>query len=291
MKENNEIIRDLKALTTRIPILDQTLPHQVDSTWLTTFGQQIASTKIDWHEIAARVERPLSSRLGLYVEQLWLALIDVHPDYRLISHNTQVSAHGQTIGAFDFLLEHQSSQTIEHWELACKFYLAVVLPDIEQAIWLGPNLNDDWLSKRQKLLNRQIALGDQPASKALLTQLGINEIARKRILAQGLVFQQAPATLSEGVQNGCWYRYSDWQTIAASHDWQHQHKLNWLSPTSCDSNSIIDSPPRQPMFLAAQTARSANQDDGYIKCFVVPDDWPEKAQKKAAEMLASGCLM
>lgn len=285
MKENNEIIRDLEALITAIPALDQTLPLQVDSLWLRQFIDRLAQHKLALSDVAAHFRQPASSRLGLYVEQLWQALIDAHPDYQLISNNTQVTGPQGTIGAFDFLLTHLPSQQVEHWELACKFYLAVnSAVNASKQVWLGPNLNDDWPSKRKKLIDKQIRLAERPEAQPVLAKLGIHQVTTKRILAQGLVFKPQPAASSP--QDLTWYTASHWQQISDVQDWQQQTKLDWLTP-----KFHLDDSKRELLSLATLTkpvfiAAPATQPDGsVVRCFVVPDDWPETAQKKAAEVI------
>ncbi len=81
-------------------------------------------------------------RLGLYFEWLWLQALQCHPDYQLLGSNIQIQHEGRTLGSLDFLVLDTKTDTVEHWELACKFYLCY--RDGQEVHWLGPNLNDHW---------------------------------------------------------------------------------------------------------------------------------------------------
>ncbi|MBD1388512.1 DUF1853 family protein [Neiella sp. HB171785] len=289
MKDYYEIIEDLQALLTQTSALDQTLPYRQPAGWLEHFRQRLLDHQPDLLIIAKQVQLPHSPRLGLYVEQLWLALINSHPDYQLLSHNLQITADKQTIGAFDFLLRHcpAASQCqqgrIEHWELACKYYLAVS-PDDEQQlppVWLGPNLNDDWISKRNKLLAKQIRLGEQPAAQAVLSTLGIDHIDQKMILASGRVFKAAEQL--QLPRDGHWYTQHQWQLLDHTNTTYEQAKLDWIQPKlagqwiDCSTDRLT-----KPVFVT--TVLACGQ---LVCCFIVPDDWPAKAQKKAAAISAA----
>ncbi|GGA68446.1 hypothetical protein GCM10011369_07620 [Neiella marina] len=289
MKKNYEIIDDLRVLLFGTAPIDQTLPFGHDRAWLDCFRQRLLHHQPDIASIAEQVQRPHSVRLGLYVEQLWLALISAHPDYQLLSHNLQVIDNKQTVGAFDFLVRHlnvggNSNKTrIEHWELACKYYLAVT-PEVEELapdIWLGPNLNDDWLSKRHKLTAKQIKLGELPAAQVALSRLGIAQIDHRMILASGRVF--LPASSNSLPQDGHWYTQQQWRKFDNLPATYLQDKLDWLQPKL--AGQVLDCHSLQlakPVFVTTKI-----NSDNKACCFIVPDDWPLRAQKKAAAIHAA----
>lgn len=88
-----------------------------------------------------------STRLGLRFEYLiwfWLLDADYHC-YDLLAHSHQVIEGAYTRGELDFVLFNRQSQSIEHWEVALKYYLGE--SDLSLAHWYGLN-RDDTLNKK-----------------------------------------------------------------------------------------------------------------------------------------------
>lgn len=122
-------------------------------------------------------------RLGIYFEWLWRTLIDNSTQYNCLLQNQQVIDHKQTLGEFDFILQHQHQ--ILHLEVAIKFYLNIShliksenddffqLSEREE-LWRGPNCSDSLATKYNHLSKKQLKLSRLPAAQALLNANNID---------------------------------------------------------------------------------------------------------------------
>lgn len=138
----------------------------------------------DLHALIA--DRP-TARLGRYAEQL-MAFYFSHLG-TLFAHGLQVrdnrSGSNVTAGEFDFLLH--SDAGLVHWEFATKFYLLERPDGAAETVadyFIGPNLADTLGAKMQKILGRQLALGDHPAAREMLPM----PVVEARALVKGWLF-------------------------------------------------------------------------------------------------------
>lgn len=76
------------------------------------------------------------SRLGFLYQDLCAQLFNAHPDYTIEAEELQLTDSGKTLGAIDFIVHNQRESTLEHWEVAVKFYL------LFNQRWYGPNAQD-----------------------------------------------------------------------------------------------------------------------------------------------------
>lgn len=138
-------------------------------------------------ELTVELEELLGSsgghRLGSYFEGLWAFAFTHHPDYELLTHNLPLRDASRTLGALDFVVQHLSSDTTEHWEIAVKFYLQV---DGEH--WVGPGLRDRLDIKLARMRDHQLPIAHSPRGQQLLAQQGIR-IARQWALMPGRLFR------------------------------------------------------------------------------------------------------
>lgn len=96
-----------------------------------------------------------STRLGLRFEYLiwfWLLDDDYHP-YTLLAHGLQMIEGKTTLGELDFLIYNQDTRSIEHWEVALKYYLAEA--DACLIHWYGLNRQDTLYKKLQHFAQQQ----------------------------------------------------------------------------------------------------------------------------------------
>ncbi|MCM2679990.1 DUF1853 family protein [Echinimonas agarilytica] len=239
------------------------------------------SPNADWYSDFWNTVRPkfcnsssedlvIPTRLGIYFETLWLKAIDAHPDYQLICANLQVNGEGRTLGSFDFLVRYIPDQTIEHWELASKFYLA--LPLASEWIWLGPNLNDYWQLKKQKMLSHQIQLGQRPEAKDALAAVGIGTIDKHRLVVKGRVYW--PTTEANKLHWMTQQQWSSSQQTNNLHPVYEQPKHCWLglSSNAPQSINLTEQVLTTPILITQNGTQS----------FIVPNQWPEQAKQKAA---------
>ena len=96
-----------------------------------------------------------STRLGLRFEYLiWFWLQDsAYHDYQLLAHSLQVIEGKQTLGELDFLVYNQTTQQLEHWEVALKYYLGEA--DLSLPYWYGLNREDTLYKKLHHFSHQQ----------------------------------------------------------------------------------------------------------------------------------------
>ncbi len=258
-------------------------------------------TTPDWQDLQLRLAR--QTRLGRVAEQLlgWY----LQAQGLLHAHGVQVRvplANGgeRTVGEFDFLL--QQADGLLHWELATKFYLYAPLPAGSASApdyFLGPNLADSLGAKMRKIMQRQLALGQQAAlcSPPLLTQ----PVTAAQAYVRGWLFYpwcvpgvqdfssigaQDPAFTalcqSSGLAaqhcRGWWCRRSDLPALLAQ--WpaarlQNLPRLAWLAPAclpaaqvhslpvAAQADSLLPAGERMPQLLALLLpVQTAAQDAG-----------------------------
>ncbi|MEJ2762672.1 DUF1853 family protein [Photobacterium sp. MCCC 1A19761] len=230
-------------------------PYVMDEQWLTEFR-----THAVLPEVASYTG---NRRLGFYYQWLWQQLIDAHPRYRLLAEEVQLTWQKQTLGAIDFLVEDCQTGTIEHWEVAIKFYLAF------QHQWPGPNAKDNLDKKTNRMLDHQLQLSDHPAFlEQLAPQYGAPRI--KRLLMQGRLFYPhhgqdtgSSLTVNPHALTGTWC----YPEHAAALGLKPIDKTQWINPPNYNALEIR---------LDADTITTPTQaiaPDQQV-WFVMPQDWP-----------------
>lgn len=150
----NPIVRQL-AFVVASPNIIHTLPQELhiqnsfrlhdDSFWIEHYQRyEFRLLELDKNpqEIIDFMSQLKSTRLGLRFEYLmwfWLKDHEYH-HYQLIDHSIQIIEGKNTLGELDFLVLNRSTNEIEHWEIALKYYLGeanLCLPH-----WYGLNRSD-----------------------------------------------------------------------------------------------------------------------------------------------------
>lgn len=105
--------------------------------------------------------RPSPYRLGFHFEGLlafWLVdgfNLGLHP-FELIANNVSLYRDRQTIGELDFVVLNHATATIEHWELAIKFFLGS--PPFAPANWQGIHSKDTLARKMRHMQDKQFSI-------------------------------------------------------------------------------------------------------------------------------------
>lgn len=96
-----------------------------------------------------------STRLGLRFEYLfWFWLQDeTNQHFKLIQHSIQIIEGKNTLGEIDFLVLNCTTQKIEQWEVALKFYLGEA--DLSLPNWYGLNRSDTLFRKLNHFSTKQ----------------------------------------------------------------------------------------------------------------------------------------
>jgi len=262
----------------------------------------LTSRRRRWLEQLDRVPGPLlahlaerrSHRLGVYFEQLWHFFLSRDPDTDLVAHNLPVHDNGRTLGEFDCVYYCHRRQRHVHLELAVKFYLAH--PDTRDHEsnahhWLGPDARDRLDLKVQRLLQRQIALGDHPAARRQLDTLGVAQPVRE-IAFKGYLFRHVATTPPPPPGYSLQRPMDNWLFPAelpaycdslATSAFQTLSKDHWLSAAVHETPDVAMSAAELHAAVTRHFSTRhypllvAGLDDAGVEAvrfFVVPDTWP-----------------
>lgn len=140
-------------------------------------------------------------RLGLYFERLMTFWFTHSPIHEIVAkglairqthtknlhvaqpHKQKKQQHKtSTLGECDYLIFDKTTASLQHWEVAVKFYLGIQSPsDLQNLIWLGPNLKDRLDLKVHHTLNHQLPLSATAAAKSALEIYLENSDSRPRL--------------------------------------------------------------------------------------------------------------
>ena len=248
-----------------------------------------------------------SRRLGLYHETLWHFFIANDAELDLIAHNVKVYRDKRTLGEIDVVYFCHTRQTYFHLELAIKYYLDhQLVDDIPLSNWLGPNCNDRFDFKIQRMLDHQIQLSTTPEGISTLLALGIQSI-EPEISIKGYLFynddknnnrerqEKADTPLNPLAKHHCqqqWRHMSQFLAEQYSYDfWCHLQKPNWTSPmfTHGDTDAIMTKENlhaylteyfdtyERPLMLCGLTQHKERQYFRFHeqeRFMITPDQWP-----------------
>ncbi|UVW30269.1 DUF1853 family protein [Massilia sp. H6] len=233
------------------------------------------------------------TRLGLYAEKLMAFYYEQQG--RLVAHGLQVRANrNDTIGEFDFLLEH-GPDALEHIEFATKFYLldapgGSAHPEERQLTALvGPNLADSLGAKMRKVFERQLGLGQHPAARELLPR----PVGLARALVKGWLFYPSGSWpqmsgIAASHCRGFWCALDEVEALAGA-AFVVLPKLQWLAPLRASSAEPVRNGAQLRAQLQAQFETNpapvlvavVRQLPGAVeeieRGFIVPNDWRARA--------------
>lgn len=273
---------------------------------------QFNRTRQQWLKQLERNPAPLlehlskfkSTRLGIYFEALWQFFIEQDPSLEMVAANLPVYQDKKTLGEFDIIFYNRELNKHIHLELAIKFYLNNETSDNNNGLqrWLGPNCRDRLDLKVSHLLNHQVMLSENPAAKAQLKRMHIEQIVRQ-IALKGFLFipgsgnsplkQPYSNTLSSNLIFHHWYHFAEFKKQVLLHQYwhilAHQH---WISPAFIPlengSKAILDSPQLLDQLAGHFSGRGnpmmvclmKKTEDGFIelkRAFVTANNWPQTA--------------
>ncbi|MBD1559120.1 DUF1853 family protein [Vibrio sp. S9_S30] len=120
-----------------------------------------------------------NQRLGFVYQYACRCLFQTSSKYKLLGEEIQLQQDGRTLGSIDFILENRESQTIEHWEVAIKFYL------LHNTFWYGPNAKDRLDLKLDRMLSHQLKMS---SSQAFQLQCPKWKDSSEHLLMQGRLY-------------------------------------------------------------------------------------------------------
>ena len=268
--------------------------------WLHALDAEAAALQ---HAIAAaRV-----TRLGRYAECLLAWFLQHGPTARLIAANVPLRRAGLTLGECDFLVQTQAGRRL-HWELAVKCYLHAGDGRAQLADYVGPNLQDRFDLKLSHLLDHQLPL----SARAEFATLGHVGPWEPQMFIKGWLFypqgqghgqdptSNEPAGIDPAHARGWWTTRTDWPAFAAGHAqaWRVLPRLEWLAPrrhepgvAEAEGIAFVEAlslgervaHQNSPTMVAAFWIDSEGRWVERSRGFIVPDDWPQKAQAFARQ--------
>lgn len=234
-------------------------------------------------------------RLGHRFETLLSFWFETNQRYQIIAQNLQINDGNKTLGEFDFIVKDQLTNSTQHWEVACKFYLGIGNTQYRKN-WVGPMLKDRLSLKYKAMKNRQSLLSEQPVAQQKLKQLNIH-IDQRICLMKGRLFyplQQAhtpPPTISNNNhQRGWWARPGDFQQHFKSKkmQWRPLKKNQWLALQRNEYSNVNHTTDEILHFFLTERQQHplcivgfANNDESHeelVRVFLVAKDWAKSSQ-------------
>ena len=253
----------------------------------------------DW-EVKAFGSESLNpnQKLGLYFENTLHEWIEKEPKLTLLAHNLIVTSKRRTLGEFDLIVRNENS--IEHWEIAVKFFLGIRNRK-NIGHWIGPNPRDTLERKLDSLENRQIRLGDNPDARRILEQEDI-KIDSRRIIFKGRLFHpykmfktsrfEFPEDINRSHEKGWWLR---WEELDSHKELKNSSfklldKREWLAQLkTIDTEEIISFDELKDSCASIFTSHVAiinGERNELSRGFVVSKDWEAQASSICPEIAA-----
>lgn len=227
-------------------------------------------------------------KLGLRFEAIVAHWIELEPSLKLLAKNLAVHDGERTIGEFDLIVENNG--TVEHWELAVKFYLgAGDVLNLDN--WHGPDPSDTLARKINRMRSHQLRLSQHPAGQKLLEQNGW-EVQRARSLVKGRLFhpyqsfrlQQfpIPSNVNPGHEKGWWLTETGFaeEPELKNARFVILERSNWLAPLRLVEDAQIMDHHQTVLFLSGieekgtvPVAQLNTQGEELSRGFVVFPQW------------------
>jgi len=236
------------------------------------------------------VERYTGHRVGYYFENLihfWLKYVR---QVEILAQGKQIVEEGRTLGELDFVFRDEEGR-VNHWEVAAKFYLYCEDQRVKGSHFIGPNAQDTFELKREKIFAKQL-----PLSERVFPGVDV-----RQAFVKGRIFyhpeDKAPDELPSGMRpdhlRGIWMRSSELSLLGRNLETEvtRYHLIKkpyWLAPERLsESDLLLLSFAELRGRLAAHfseckqaTLISVLRQDGRSwqekqRVFVVADDWLE----------------
>ena len=268
-----------------------------------------AAATIDWllalDADAAALQQDIAAarvtRLGRYAECLLAWFLQYGPAARLVAANVPLRRAGLTLGECDFLVQTPAGRRL-HWELAVKCYLHAGAGRAQLADYVGPNLQDRFDLKLAHVLDHQLPL----SAREEFATLGHTGPWEPQMFIKGWLFYRQgevtrdPPQIDPAHARGWWTTRTDWPAFAALHaeQWRVLPRLEWLAPRRLERDAgeaqgiaFVDpdvlrarvAHQNGPTMVAAFFLDDAKRWVERSRGFIVPDDWPAKAQAFARQ--------
>jgi hypothetical protein len=294
------LVRDLAWVIVNPPIIQGLKQHQYwteSSDWQQAYQAFKAPLKkLDANpaELVELLAKQKDYRLGHRFETLLTYWFNHSHRYEILAQNLQIQDTNKTIGEFDFIIKDHARDKVQHWEVACKFYLGINDTAFTQS-WVGPMLKDRLDLKYDSMQSRQSKLSEHPAAKQQLQQLGLT-IDEHIGLMKGRLFHPIqstepahPSLVASDHQHAQWARLEHFvkHFQSSRYQWQVLKKDQWMaSQLYCSDNSYLDTDSIAQYFLDRSQASplclagflpETSKGHEIKRIFLVAKDWAKKS--------------
>ena len=239
----------------------------------------ITRSDVDVDELVNFVGTP-ANRVGHYFERLVAFYLTKIRKVELVAQQQQIVRGGRTLGEMDYLFRDKAAQLV-HLETAVKFYLHLPSQPYNGSHLVGPNSNDSFQQKLDRLLNHQLKLTDHAPDL-----VGAQSVQRMAFVKGRIYYHlhhQSANVIVPGLadyhSHGVWFHANEWSTERFA-NFKYicvMLKPHWLSPTATANQLDLI------QFTSLVQERFANSHRPIHGCFngdpnqcffVVSDNWP-----------------
>lgn len=203
-------------------------------------NQQFDIQQFEFPSLALQSFQPMTIpenlRLGHQVEYIFKQLVEYTEAYNVILYNIPIRQEKNTLGEIDFILKNKTSNQLIHVELTYKFYL--IDPEILEPIQslIGPNRNDTFFLKMEKIKHKQFPLLHSLAGIKTLQDHNIDHLKiEHQCCFKAQLFQPYGSkeinirNLNKGCLVGYWLRLDDFnQPEFANAQFYLPTKSEWI---------------------------------------------------------------
>ena len=289
MRENfkHKTVRDLAwavssngLLNDRLAVKESLLREEYQK-----FNAQLKQLDEDPKLLMEFLETKNIKRLGHYFEQLIFFWLQNSERFTILAKNIPIrSDKKNTLGEVDLIVQDQNTLNFEHWELAVKFYLSH--SQNGRTDYIGPNANDYFHIKLEKLKEYQCKILESDEGKKLLSELEISDIQPKLFVKGCLYYhpkqESTPWEIIHANHSKSWWVYLKEveEFLNEDHRFALIHKNEWLSKPKTPEkifskkdcvkqlNEALKKSPRS-LYLACY-----KNSDLISQGFVVHNNWP-----------------
>jgi len=218
-----------------------------------------------------------NNRLGYYFEALFLAFFHLSPYVEVVLSNHQVILNKATLGEIDLVI--LKGKELIHLELSIKFYLQHQKSELFEN-WLGPNGKDDFLKKRNKLIDQQLKMTNH-------IDIADKKKLKSKALICGQFYQKSSELLpwqGELTEKRIYLHHKELNNFLAENGIEKVYLLtkpNWFSDQlildealATDVNSTLFEKIDEGHQMKKAILLGLLLNDIYQTLFVVPNAWP-----------------
>lgn len=232
-------VRHLAWMCSTAQLLADPLVVDLQAYWPEDLYARLDTWDADPAAGPAVLTEPANRRLGIYFESLYACLLSDILGWELLVRNLPIRHAGITLGELDFIVRNAHTGSVEHHEIAVKFYLGYVQPgsaaEPGDVRWYGPNARDRLDLKTRRLLDEQSQRCALPETAAALRLAGIEQPHISRIFIPGYLFYpidvqvQTASWVPANHSRGIWAYLDDIMRLDTNH-WVPLRKPHWLGP-------------------------------------------------------------